>query len=75
MRATMEVTFGVRCEGDGGTASDAAPPSRTVKALTHFHLCSAGQYGWRPSCEICVWCPPEREIVSTPADPSAREAR
>jgi hypothetical protein len=75
VRITMEVTFVVRCNEEGGPPSDGPETTRTVKALTNLVLCgsSVNASSWLPSGEICNVCAIIAEMAPTPIVPARHE--
>jgi hypothetical protein len=59
---TLELTFVVRCNVEGGAPDAGSPTTRTVKALTHLMLCAPY---WIHSGEPCIRCggPPVGDLA------------
>jgi len=75
VRITLEVTFVVRCNEEGGPPDDGPETTRTVKALTNLLLCGStiGTASWIPSGDICNVCAIIAEMAPTPIVPGRHE--
>jgi len=62
VRITLEMTFDLRCNAEGGALDSDAPATRTVKALTHMTACGMGFVASGGACIGCA--PPIGDIAS-----------
>jgi hypothetical protein len=75
VRITLEVTFVVRCNEEGGPPNDGPETTRTVQSLSNLVFCAPNLSSpmWVSSGDICNVCAIIAEMAPTPIVPGRHE--